>query len=200
MTRPHESAVVRVVLPAEEPHLLRPLLADLPGEQPDPVAAVERAHAGAGLTKARVVGGDREVATEVQHVPTADRVAGDHRDHRLREPPDLELEIEDVQATDPLLVHVAVVTTNALVPTGGEGERALAREQDDADLRIVAGGVERGDQLAGRERSERVPYLRSRDGDLRDALGCLVADVREPFIRPSFIRPRPWRVANPRPF
>jgi hypothetical protein len=47
-----------------------------------------------GLAEARVVGGDREVADEVQHVAAADRVAGDHRDDRLGRPPDLDLQVE----------------------------------------------------------------------------------------------------------
>ena len=62
----------------------------------------------------------------MQHVPAADRVAGDHRDHGLGQSPDLDLEVEHVQATDPVLVDVAVVAADALVPAGGEGERPLA--------------------------------------------------------------------------
>src|SRR5262249_43468648 len=41
-----------VVLPAQEPDLLRALLSDLPGQQADPVAAVERADARTGLAEA----------------------------------------------------------------------------------------------------------------------------------------------------
>ncbi len=115
----------------------------------------------------------------MQHVPAADRVAGDHRDDGLGQPPDLDLEIEDVQATDALLVHVAVVAANPLVPAGGEGERSLAREDDDADRGVVTGGVERRDQLSRGERTERVPDLRACDRDLRDPVGRLVPDVGE---------------------
>ena len=64
-----------VVLAAQEPDLLRALLADLASEQRDPVAAVERADARPGLSEPGVVGGDREVAADVQDVAAADRVA-----------------------------------------------------------------------------------------------------------------------------
>ena len=99
-TRPHSSAVVGVVLTAQEPDLLRALLSDLAGEQVDPVAAVERPDPRAGLAEPRVVGRDREVAAHVQHVAAADRVAGHHRDDGLREPADLDLEVEHVQPAD----------------------------------------------------------------------------------------------------
>ena len=63
-------------------------------------AAVEGADARAGLAEARVVGGDREVADEVQHVAAADRVAGDHRDDRLGQAADLDVQVGDVEAAD----------------------------------------------------------------------------------------------------
>ena len=54
----------------------------------------------AGLAEARVVGGDRQVADDVQDVPAADRVAGDHRDDRLGQAPDLDVQVGDVEAPD----------------------------------------------------------------------------------------------------
>ena len=65
-------------------------------------AAVEGADLRPGLPEARVVGGDREVADEVQHVAAADRVARDHRDDRLRQPADLHVQVGDVEAADAL--------------------------------------------------------------------------------------------------
>src|SRR2546422_997126 len=79
----------RVVLAAEEPDLLRALGPDHVREQARAEAAVEGPDARAGLAEARVLGGDREVADEVQDLAAAHRVAGDHRDHRLGQPPDL---------------------------------------------------------------------------------------------------------------
>jgi hypothetical protein len=47
--------------------------------------------------KAGVVGGNRQVADEVQHMATADGVAGDHRHHRLRAAANLHLQIEHIE-------------------------------------------------------------------------------------------------------
>ena len=66
--------------------------------RPGAEAAVEAADARAGLAEAGVVGGDREVADDVQHVAAADRVAGDHRDDRLGQAPHLDVQVGDVEA------------------------------------------------------------------------------------------------------
>jgi len=113
----------------------------------------------------------------VQYVATSDRVARDHRDDRLREPPDLDLEVEHVEATDALLVNVAIVASDLLIAARGERLCAFPGEDDDADRRVVPGHLEGLDQLACRERSEGVAHLRAVDGDLRDPVGVLVADV-----------------------
>jgi hypothetical protein len=67
-------------------------------------------------------------------VTPADRVPGDHRDHRLGEPPDLDLEVEDVEAADPVLVDVAVVPPDPLVAAAGERVGSLSGEDEDPDL------------------------------------------------------------------
>jgi hypothetical protein len=113
-----------VVLLAEEPDLLGPLQADRAGQQPGPVAGVERPDLRTGLAEPGVVGGDREVAHQVEDVPAADRVARHHRDDRLGQPPDLHLEVEHVEAADPggtASLAIAVVAADALVATGAEG-------------------------------------------------------------------------------
>ena len=94
LTSPISSACCGVVLAAQEPDLARLLLADDARQVAGAVAAVEAADLRPGLPEARVVGGDREVADDVQHVAAADRVAGDHRDDRLRQAPDLHLQVE----------------------------------------------------------------------------------------------------------
>ena len=137
------SACCGVVLTAQEPDLARLLLADRSREQPGAEAAVERPDARTGLTEARVVGRDREVAHHVQHVAAADRVPRDHRDHRLREPADLDLEVEHVEAADAVVADVAVVAADALVATGAERVGPLAGEDDHADVAVVAGLLER---------------------------------------------------------
>src|SRR4051812_3105396 len=62
----HVERLLRVVLAGEEPDLLGLLRSDEPRQDRRPVAAVERADARPGLPEARVVGGDRQVAHDVQ--------------------------------------------------------------------------------------------------------------------------------------
>ena len=171
----HVERGLRVVLLAEVPDLARLLLADHAREQPGAVAAVEAADARAGLAEARVVGRDREVAHDVQHVAAADRVARDHRDHRLRQPADLHLQVEHVEAADAVVVAVAVVAAHALVAARAERLGALAGEDDHADRRVVAGELERVAELEQRAGPERVAHLGPADRDLGDAVGGVVA-------------------------
>ena len=148
------------------------------------VAAVEGTDLRTGLTEARVVGRDREVAHQVQDVSAADGVPGDLRDHRLREPTDLDLQVEDVEAADALtrdvvVAHVPVVAANALVAPGAERVGTGAGQDDRADADVVAGHFEGARELEERLGAEGVADLGTVDGDPRDAFGDLVDDVAE---------------------
>ena len=161
------------------------------GQQRGAEAAVEGAHARAGLAEAGVVGGDREVADEVQDLPAADRVAGDHGDDRLRQAAHLHVQVGDVEAADlRALGHVARVAAHALVAAGAEGQLALAGEDDRADVRVLARELERLRDLHDRLRAEGVADLGAVDRDLRDPVPAgLVADVLEVRRRLSTWRP-----------
>ena len=100
----------------------------------------------------------------------ADRVAGDHRDHRLRQAADLDVQVADVEAADALLgdlvvADVAVVAADPLVAARAEGLVAGAGEDDRADLDVVAGATERVAQLGERLRPEGVADLGPVDRD-----------------------------------
>ena len=144
---PHVERLLRVVLAAEEPDLLGLLRADEVREQARAEAAVERADPRAGLAEARVVGGDRQVADEVQDVAAADRVARDHRDDGLGQAADLDVQVGDVEAPDGAglagLGLIAGVAAHALVAARAERQRALAGQHDDADRRVLARALER---------------------------------------------------------
>ena len=112
----------------------------------------------------------------MQHVAAADRVAGDHRDDRLGQAADLDLQVEHVEAADAALgdrvvADVAVVAADALVAAGAERLRSLAGQDDDADLGVVARLLEGVRQLEQRLRPEGVAHLGPVDRDLGDALG-----------------------------
>ncbi len=107
----------------------------------------------------------------------ADRIAGDHGDDRLRQPPDLDLKVQHVQPRDAAVIDVPVLGTDPLVAPGTERLRPFPGQDDHADRRVVAGDVERLRQLEEGLRAERVANLRPVDRDLRDALGGFVPDV-----------------------
>ncbi len=113
----------------------------------------------------------------MEDVPTTDRVSRHHGDDRFRETAHLDLKVENVQAPDAVVVHVAVIASDALVSARAEGEIAGTGEDDDPDLRVVAGDIERIRQLEQGLGPERVPHLGPVDRDLGDAFGRLVEDV-----------------------
>src|SRR4029450_5130223 len=111
----------------------------------------------------------------------ADGVPRHHGDDRLGQPANLDLEIKDVQPSDPLLVPVSVVPSDPLVSTGTEGVRALPREDHHADLGIVSGPSERLRELGQGPGAEGVSDLGPGDGDLGHPLRRLVPHVLERF-------------------
>ena len=117
-------------------------------------------------------------------MPTADGVPRNHGDDRLGDAAHQDLKIEDVEASDAALgdlvvADVAVVTPDLLVPARAEGVRALAAEDDGADIGVVPGHGEGVRQLEERLRTEGVAPLRAANRQLRDALSDVVADVLE---------------------
>ena len=124
----------------------------------------------------------REVAHHVQHVPAADRVARNQRDDRLRHRADVALQLEHVQARHPALAHVPRVTADLLVAAGAERplpvlRRAVAGEQHDADVGILAGIAKGFLHLQQRVGAKRVADLGPVEGDARDAVALVVGDV-----------------------
>ncbi len=188
--------LTRVVLAAEEPDLLSPLLADLRSEDARAVAAVEGADARARLPEAGVLGGDREVADDVQDVAAADRVPRDHRNDWLGRAADLHVQVGDVEAPDRVgFALVAAVAAHPLVAARAERVGTLAGEHDHADGGVLAGAREGVAQLDDGLRAEGVADLWTVDRDLRDPglAGELVADVGvvaagDPFDRVAAAR------------
>jgi hypothetical protein len=103
-----------------------------PGGRPE--AGVEAAHLRAHLPEDRVLARERQVAHDVEHVSAADRVPVDERDDRHRQRADLALEVEDVEARDPVVADVAAgVALVLLVAPRAERLVALAGEEHAAD-------------------------------------------------------------------
>src|SRR4051794_34249602 len=180
----HLPGFLGLVEAREKPEFLGLLHPDVADQQACPEAAVKAADPRPGLPEAGVVGGDRHVADEVEDVAAAHRIAGDHRDHRLRQAPDLHVQVPDVEAPnsalcDVVVADVAVVAADPLIPARTEGVLAGAGEDDRADLEVVSGPVERVAELREGLGPEGIPHLRPVDCDLRDPSGLLVEDVGE---------------------
>lgn len=78
----------------------------------------------------------------MEDVAAADSIARDHRDHGLWQPPDLHLEVEDVEARHAVGADVAALAADRLVAAAAEGEVAGAwgRTAGCVNLRRVCGG------------------------------------------------------------
>ena len=97
----HLERLLRVVLAAQVPNLACLLVADDARELRRAEARIERADARPGLPEARVVGGDRQVADDVQHVPATDGVPRDEGDDRLRHRADVALQLSTLSRGTP---------------------------------------------------------------------------------------------------
>ena len=84
LARPHRSAVWASYWRQNIHTSARSVfLTDHAGEVGRAEPGVERPHPRAGLAEHRVLGGDRDVAEDVEHVPTADGVPVDGGDDRF---------------------------------------------------------------------------------------------------------------------
>lgn len=177
----HVEGFLSVVLAAEEPDFACFLLADDAGEVAGAETAVEGSDFGAGLAKAGVVGGDGEVADDVEDVAAADSVTGDHGDDGFGEGADFFLKVEDVEAGDAVFADVAGVAAHFLVTARTEGFFALASENDDSDGGVFVGHVEGGEQLAHGLGAKGIANFGAVDCDFgnRAFVGGFVTDVFE---------------------
>ena len=177
LARPHRSAVVGVVLAAEHPHFASAFLTDHAGEVGRAEPGVERPHPRAGLAEHRVLGGDRDVAEDVEHVPTADGVPVDGGDDRLgnvADEPVQRLHFEQAGLGRTVVTGLAALF---LIASRAEGSVAGPGKGNDADGPIDPRRLEAADQLVHRAAPERVVALGPVDRDPRQSVVDLVHDV-----------------------
>src|SRR3981189_2494750 len=110
--------------------------------------------------------GDVRAQHTVPPLPAADRVARDHRHHRLGQGADLLLQIEHVQARHAVAADVPLRAPDALVASRAECLIARAGEDGDAGVRVLAHVLEALLQLEQRLGAEGVADLGPVDGDL----------------------------------
>lgn len=168
-----------IIDPTEKPNLAGFFLADDAGKVAGPVTSIEGTDFGAGLSEFGIVGGDGEIAEDVQDMASADSPARDHGDNRLGTGADLPLKIQDIEPFGASFISIPGIATHFDIPTRTKSVGALARENDDPDSRIVASIVEGRLHFADGERSEGIADFRAVDGNFGDAFGLFVADVGE---------------------
>ena len=173
--QPHGQGLAGVVAAAEEPDLAGLALPHHPGEVTGAEAPVKTAHPGPGLAEDGVISRQAEVAEQVKHLATADRVPGHQGDHHLRQAADQALQVEHVESGQARVVEVTPVAPHALVAAGAEGPHpigggAVAGEQHHPDAGVIADPGQGITEFLHRAGSEGVALFRSVDADPGDAL------------------------------
>jgi hypothetical protein len=136
------------------------------------VARIDAADPGARLAEDRGVGGDRQVAQDVQHVPSADREAVHHGDHRLRDLPDGAVQGLDVHGTRAVL---GVAAASALLPVTARAEGLVAAPVSTTTPTAGSKRVEEGSgELGDGPRPEGIPHRRPVDRDPGDAVALVI--------------------------
>src|SRR5262245_27574888 len=102
-------------------------------------------------------------------MPATDGITGHHGDNGFGQGADLALEVEDVQPGDSVVAHISALPAHSLISPRTEGFRALACQNDDAYVGIVARIGECERELFDGLGTERVAHLRAIDGDLGNA-------------------------------
>src|SRR5829696_6466512 len=172
----HSQRFLRVVLTAQVPDLLGLFLANGPCQEPRPIARVKTTDAWTSLAEASVLGRNRQVADQMEHVTPADRIPGDGGDHRFGNVANEVLQIEHIQARYSVLADVAGFAADLLVASGAECLCTGPGQNDHADVEIFAGVREGVDHLGDGQRSKCIAHLRSIDRHPRDAVIALFED------------------------
>jgi hypothetical protein len=153
----------------EVPDLSGPLLTQDASQVGRPETRVEGADARAGLTEARVICGDGDVAEHVKHVPPTDGDAVDSGDHRLRNLANHAVQGFDLEETGLARPVVPGLLTLLLVSTGAEGPISGSGQTDHADLVVGPGRLEGPDQLVHGSRTKCIHAVGTIDGDPRES-------------------------------
>ena len=119
----------------------------------------------------------------MKDVTAAHAPARHHGDDGLRAGADLALQVENVEARRAVVTHIAARPADLLVAARAEGLFAHAGQDDDADVCVVAGVVERAAHLHHRLRTEGVVNLGTVDRDLGDTVRALLIDDVGEFAR-----------------
>ena len=182
--QPHFQRLMGIVLAAQEPDFLGFFQSYRARQQTGTEARVEAADAWPGLPEAGIVGGDGQIAYQVQHVAAADGIARHHCHHWFGQAADLHLQIQHVEVRRaPVIMVAAIVAAHLLVAAGAESQVARAGKDDGTDFRVEMRLLKSLHQGLHRLRTEGVAHLGAVDGDARDPFRLVVENVLKAACR-----------------
>ena len=186
---------MRRVVAAEEEYLSGPFLTHLTGEICRAVSGVVRGDVGVCLFEnCMLLGRQCHVTDHVEAVPAPDGPTGHDADDHLWHETDETLDFEDVETAGatridlvPLLVLVAIPTSDSLIASGAEGpatvfrRRPIPGQEHATDVGRLTGVVHRGVQLVNRVWPESIAHFGSVEGDAHHTgvFGAVIGDVGE---------------------
>src|SRR6266566_4029801 len=174
----HTQGLLSAILPAEIPDLTSLFVTNDARHVGSSPAGIKTADPGTSLSKPGIIGGNGQIAEQVQHVTAPDGVACDHCYDRLGKIFDDFLQVEGVQAGHTIFADVPAMTSNALITSRAECLVARTCKDDYANFRVLAAGIEGVYQFRQRLWPESIAHFGSIDGNLSHALGFFKNNVR----------------------
>ena len=116
----------------------------------------------------------------MEHVSTADGIAGDHGDDGFGDGADFFLEVQHIETGHAVRADVAGVAADFLITAGAEGEVTGPGEDDDADGGVFVSEVKSRQQFLHGQRTEGIAHFGPVDRDFGNAIfGFVIGDVGE---------------------
>ena len=173
---------MRIVLATEKPDFPGLFLPNHTGEITRTKAPIKTAHFRPHLTKDRIVGGDGQVAHDVQHMPPADGVTRNQGHDDFRHRSDEFLYFKHVESRYALTIDITTVTANRLIAASAESIFPVFSgtgpgKKNNPNRLIFARVQECCMHLHDRLRAEGIALLWSVNRDLGHTRGLLIDDV-----------------------
>src|SRR5713101_1045753 len=132
----HTQGLLSRVLPAEIPDFTSLFMTNDTCHVGSSPASVKTADPGTSLPKPGIVGGDRQIAEQVEHVTTTDGIACNHSYNWLGKILNDFLQVERVQARHTIAADVSAMTSNTLIPSRAECLIACTCKNHHTNLRV----------------------------------------------------------------
>src|SRR5713226_4449264 len=173
----HIQGLLSCILPAEIPDLASLFMTNDTCHVGSPPTGIKTADPGTSLPKPGIIGGNRQITKQVEHVTAANGIACNHGYDWLGKILNHFLQVERVQARHAVAADVATMTSNTLIPARAERLITCACKNDHANLWVLATGIESIYQFSQCFWPESIAHCGSVDCNLSHALGFLKNNV-----------------------